>query len=282
MWYAYAKGSWNPIEPPLRATLFGDGVFETIHIYHHVPLFIEKHIARLAEGLTVLGLIPPLSVEEIAGQVMEIANLHPYARLKVIAYRKGEGTYTPPTSEAGVVMGIFPYAERGSFPLASPVVVGIYPFPVNVSMPWSRFKTLSALRYVQAAAYAKEQGYADVILLSTSGYLSETSRANLFFWDGQTLSTPSLSTGCVEGVFQQAIRQIAREDGIPFQEVLITLDELAPMREIFSTNVMQGIQPITAVLQEGRSLYHAPRDFGLAGYLALRVNRLLGSAMTNQ
>ncbi|MDW8236581.1 MAG: aminotransferase class IV [Bacteroidia bacterium] len=281
MWYAYANGSWSPIESLHRATLFGDGVFETIHIYQHKPLFIESHIARLAQALSILDLVPALSMEDIVARTAEIANLYPYARLKIVVYRKGEGAYTPLTAEAAVVIGVFPYSAGGDFPLFPPAIMGIYPFPVNAFVPWSRFKTLSALRYVRASAYAQAQGYADAVLLSVEGYLSETSRANLFFWDGQTLYTPPLSTGCVEGVLRRVIQRLAKESGIPTQEILISPDALPSMKAIFSTNVMQGIQPITAILHEGRLLYRASEDLGPVRYLAQGLSKLLGSAMTD-
>lgn len=281
MWYAYVNGSWNLTEPLSRAALFGDGVFETIHIYHGTTLFIREHLARLAEALPVLDLTLPISMQDLADALIEKAALYPYARLKVIVYRKGEGAYTPLTSEAAILMSITPYAGNRSFPEASPAAAIVYPFPVNVWAPWSRFKTLSALRYVQAAAYAKAQGYADALMLSADGYLSETSRANLFFWDGEMLHIPPLRTGCVEGILQRFIRQIASQEGIPLQETLLTPNKLSSMKEIFSTNVMQGIQPITSIFHGNRSLWQADKDFPIARYLALRLKDLLRNAITD-
>lgn len=282
MWYAYVNGAWNLAEPLSRAALFGDGVFETIHIYRHVALFVQEHLARLSEALFVLNLTPPLSMQELAEAVKEKAALYPYARLKIVMYRKGEGAYTPSTSEAGIVIGITPYTRVEDFPWASPASVVVYPFPVNMRMPWSRFKTLSALRYVQAAAYAKAQGYADALLLSVEGYLSETSRANLFFWDGEVLHTPPLSTGCVEGVLQRFIRRLANQERIPLQETLLIPNKLASIKEVFSTNVMQGIQPIRAILHENQRLWQADEDFPLARSLAFRLKELLRHAVTDE
>nr|BAL57465.1 4-amino-4-deoxychorismate lyase [uncultured Bacteroidetes bacterium] len=181
----------------------------------------------------------------------------PAARIKAIFAREGEGPYTPTTSRAYVSLSILPH-EPKNFPLGSPQRLTRFPVQFLVETPWSAYKTLSSLGYVQAAAYAAIQRCGDALLLSAHGYLAETSRANLFFWTGEKLCTPSLQTGCIAGVFRQQVLRLARQLGIPTEEGLYSLDALLNAQEAFTTNVIQGIVPVLGIQATGISFRTGP------------------------
>lgn len=252
MWYLYVSGSWIETAAPTRAECFGDGAFETIHVWKGHPLFLSEHLRRLRDAAYALSLRLPLPVEELSKVVIEQARLHHHARLKILLYRKGEGTYTPPTTEGQIRIGVTELPPT-PFPLGKPQRVVIFPTGFTVATPWSGYKLLSAVSYVQAAAYAQAQAADDAIVLSAEGYLAETSRANLFFWDGEKLCTPALRTGCVRGILRTQVLQAARELHLPIAEGLYTPQALLEAHEAFTTNVIQGIVPILGVRDSGKT-----------------------------
>ncbi|GIV23656.1 MAG: aminotransferase class IV [Bacteroidia bacterium] len=257
MWLHYVNGSWQETLPPGRGSLFGDGVFETLHIYRGKVLFLTDHLRRLRQALQTLHLNLPFPIEALAAQVQALAAPFERARLKLIVQRAGEGTYMPPSTAGEVWAFLQPLADA-LFPLGPAQRVVVFPTPFLTYTPWSRYKTLSALGYVQAAAYAQAHRCDDALVLSTDGGLAETTRANLFFWDGAVLRTPSLRSGCIAGILRTHILRLAATSGIPTEEGTYPIESLATASEVFTTNVLQGIRPVLGVIGQGSSFRTGP------------------------
>lgn len=62
----------------------------------------------------------------------------------------------------------------------------------------------------------------DVIGINDQGFVTETSRFNLFFYDGHKFFTPTLQSGCLKGVFREHCLQ---NDGVFFQGFRMPLVE---------------------------------------------------------
>lgn len=261
---------------PDRGISFGDGVFETIRVEGGQILFWEAHRDRLTAALQTLDLCLPCSWADIIKQAHFMAARCPYGRLKVLVIRAGEGAYTPPTQEALLWLSLQQVPENPHYPLGPEQRLVLYPYARLVESPWSRFKTLSALPYVQAARYAAKKGFTDAILLSAEGYLAETSRANLFWYDGKYLYTPPLSTGAVQGILRGQILASARQLHIPAQESLAMPEALLTAQEVFTTNVIQGIAPVKQVKLSDRfeRSYPAPE---LLPHLASQLQKVIFS-----
>ena len=86
----------------------------------------------------------------------------------------------------------------------------------------------------------------DILGLNDQMMVTETSRFNLFVFDGQQFFTPSLESGCLRGVFRE---HCFLDDGIMYQdfkypllEKNFSLDELKNY-QIFVGNSLQGLLP---------------------------------------
>lgn len=84
----------------------------------------------------------------------------------------------------------------------------------------------------------------DILGINEQGIVTETSRYNLFIFDGEQFYTPSLESGCLRGVFRE---NCFLEDGIIFQDVKYPLlekdfylDELKSV-QLFVGNSIQGL-----------------------------------------
>ncbi len=201
-----------------------------------------------------MGLRLPCAWEEIACQARLLAPRFQQGRLKILLIRAGQGAYTPLTDETKLWVIAQSIPENPHYPHGVEQRLLLYPHPLLIETPWSRFKTLSALHYVQAARYAAERGFTDAILLSAEGYLAETSRANLFWYDEKALHTPPPATGAVAGILQQIVKTTAQTLGIPVQETLATPEALLDAQEVFITNVIQGLTPVRELtLSDGQT-----------------------------
>ena len=82
--------------------------------------------------------------------------------------------------------------------------------------------------------------------MNDSKNVVEAIQGNLFMLTGNKLITPPVSEGCLNGVMRKQILELAKKmvDLEVIEEVISPFD-LQKADELFVTNVIKGIQPIT-------------------------------------
>ena len=97
-----------------------------------------------------------------------------------------------------------------------------------------------------ASIYAYENGLDNCLLLNTDKNVVEASNGNLFLVNGKIIKTPPLEDGCLKGVMRKQLIQLLKGSAdYDFLEASISAFELQKADEVFVTNVIQGIQPIS-------------------------------------
>lgn len=245
-----------------RAFQYGDGLFETIRYEQSHVWFWPDHYARLTAGLKALHLTLPadLNEEAIYQQIINLLKANNLisqpARIKIQVWRQTGGLYTPTTNNANILITARPGQP---FALTERQTVGIYEDVRLHASPYSAFKTLSSLSYVMAGIAKKERDLDDVILLNVdpANYLAECSASNLFWFAKGILYTPTIETGCVEGIMRQQILRRATTVGQPVNIGFHRLASLSSAEAVFCCNV-NGIQWIRSI--EGIGQYPAGHD----------------------
>jgi branched-chain amino acid aminotransferase len=84
------------------------------------------------------------------------------------------------------------------------------------------------------------------LLLNDSKNVVEAIQGNLFMLVGNKLITPPVSEGCLNGVMRKQVLAFAKKmDNLEVVEEAISPFDLQKADELFVTNVIKGIQPIT-------------------------------------
>jgi branched-chain amino acid aminotransferase len=91
---------------------------------------------------------------------------------------------------------------------------------------------------------ATEEGYDEAMLLDASGFVSEGAGENLFVVKGDTVYTPDLSAGALNGITRNTVFHICRDLGLPLVEKRITRDEIYICDEAFFTGTAAEVTPI--------------------------------------
>ena len=86
-----------------------------------------------------------------------------------------------------------------------------------------------------------------LLLTDDTGELLETDRANVFAVVDGVLLTPPADGRLLPGTTRAAIIQAARDSGIKVGFKPLTLDQLQAASEVFVTNAVAGVLPVTAV-----------------------------------
>lgn len=230
--------------------LFGWGIFETMRAYKGFVYRISDHIKRLASSASFLRIPLPCPEEEISQivyQTLKINNLQD-AYIKIIL---SGGTYSgklsvPSTEYTFIVMSrpiiLFPenwYKEGISVTFSS--------IRRNSASPLYQHKTLNFLENILAKREAEEKGYQEAIFLNTQGYLTEGSVTNIFLVKRRKLFTPSVDCGLLPGITRQAVFEICSHLGIPFAEGKFKPKDIWDADEIFLTNSIREILPVTRI-----------------------------------
>jgi branched-chain amino acid aminotransferase len=100
---------------------------------------------------------------------------------------------------------------------------------------------------VLAKVEAAQNGFDEAIFLDQRGFVSEGSGENIFIVKKETIHTPPLSAGILEGITRDTLCTIALDQGLKLQERDIARGELYTCDEAFFTGTATGILPILSI-----------------------------------
>lgn len=253
-----------------RAFCYGDGLFETIVTGPGRIDLVKAHLQRLTKGCQALGIeLPALLTEAFirasVTQLSEENGISGKVRTKLIVWRNEGGLYSPENSSASFYLE----CKESQRPMIQELdKIGISRNFHNQYSPISFAKTTNALHYVMAGNEMKEQGWDDIILTDVHGNISETHISNIFWLLNDEFYTPSLKTGCIEGVMRNHLVDGLRELGHQVKEVEMKATKLRDAQMLFSTNT-SGISIFKSMIGEGDLNYSPPKPEILSAFKQL-------------
>ena len=236
-----------------RGLAYGDALFETLKTLNGKILFWEDHYFRLMASMRILRMEIPMAFtpEFLESQILELlskqeSNSNSY-RVKFTVFRKEGGFYAPLTNDVSYF--ITAQALDADLYLLNSSTYKVELFKDFYVTPGllSTLKTNNKVLNVLGSVYAKENKYQNCLLLNTNKNIVEALNGNLFLVKGNAIKTPPLEDGCLKGIMRKQVIEIIKQ--IPdyeFEETSISPFELQKADELFVTNVIQGLQPITA------------------------------------
>ena len=234
-----------------RGFLFGDSVFETIKVLDNKVLFLEDHYFRLMASMRICRMEIPmnLTMEYFESQIInliEVLTPSKSFRVRFSVYRNAEGFYLPKSREVQFIITATPL-ENDLYKIDERnYEVELYKdFYVSKQL-LSSLKTNNKMLQVMGSIFANENGYNNCLVVNEDKNVVEALQSNLFMKTGNVVITPPVSDGCLNGVMRKQILEILKKiEGIEVKETSISPFDLQKADELFLTNVISGIQPIT-------------------------------------
>ncbi|WP_222983969.1 aminotransferase class IV [Flagellimonas meishanensis] len=235
-----------------RGLKYGDGLFETMRCIHGKIFFWEDHYFRLMASMRILRMEIPMTftLEFLEEQILQTVKANGLgdsaARVRLTVFRKSGGLYRPETNDIAYILECHELdAPFYLIPETHCQVELFKDFYVNRDM-LSNLKTTNKLLNVVASVYAQENGYDNCLLINTEKQVVEAINGNLFLVKDSTIKTPPLMDGCLDGIIRKKLKEIiTKMEEIDFQESSISPFELQQADELFITNSIVGILPIT-------------------------------------
>jgi branched-chain amino acid aminotransferase len=234
-----------------RAFLYGDGVFETVKIIDGKILFSEDHYFRLMSSMRVVRMEIPMdfTLEYFEKQILALAKANDCsssARARITVYRNEGGFYLPQNRNISFLITAMPL-ESTIYKIGKEVYeVDLYKDFYITAQLLSSIKTTNKIINITGSIFADENGLDNCLLLNDSKNVVEALQGNLFMLMENRLITPPVSEGCLNGIMRKHVMALARKmENIEVIEELISPFDLQKADELFVTNVIMGIQPIT-------------------------------------
>ena len=236
-----------------RGLAYGDALFETMKTLNGKILFWEDHYFRLMASMRILRMEIPMAFtpEFLEAQILELLTYHSSDsdsfRIKFMVFRNEGGFYTPQTNDVTYFISVNSLdADLYLLDTTEYKVELFKDFYVTPGL-LSTLKTNNKVLNVLGSVYAKENQYDNCLLLNTNKSIVEALNGNLFLVKGNSIKTPPLEDGCLKGIMRkQVLETLKKIPDLECVEASISPFELQKADELFVTNVIQGIQPITA------------------------------------
>ena len=234
-----------------RSFLYGDGVFETVKIVADKILFVEDHYFRLMASMRVVRMEIPMNftLEYFEEQILVALkgnNLSGAVRARITVYRNDGGYYLPKTNAVSFLIEVLSIDNALYRIDKTTYEVDLYKDFYVAKQLLSSIKTTNKIINITGSIFAKENGLDNCLLLNDSKNVIEALQGNIFMVMDGKLITPPVSEGCLNGVMRKQILSLAKKiENLEVLEQPISPFDLQKAEELFITNVIKGIQPIT-------------------------------------
>ncbi len=272
---AYVNGRYLPHEHAQvsiedRGFQFADGVYEVCEVRGGHLVDERRHMARLDRSLSELRIARPMSAAALAVVMRETVRRN----------RVRDGiVYLQITR--GVSRRDFPFPPRGTQPsvvvtarsndlerLERAAAEGIAVITVP-DIRWQRvdIKSVALLPNVLAKQAAREQGAREAWLVDAQGRVTEGGSSNAWIVsrDGMLVTHP-LGRDILPGITRSVVIEVAKAQGLAFEERAFTVEEAYAAREAFVTSASQIVMPVISI--DGR-----PVANGAPGLVASALRR---------
>lgn len=231
-----------------RGFTLGHGLFETMLVKKEAFPALDYHWHRLETSAPLIGITLPFSKRELVEMLSTLIkknNLHEKTAGARVTVTHGESSrgilpITPPSPN--FLISVFEYSPiiKSDF---SALIVNTRK---NEHTLAARIKSISYLDNILAKQEAINQGYDEAILLNTASNVADGAIANVFMVKNGQIYTPKITDGALPGVVRSILLKEFRAE-FSIVEKSISMDELLQADEVFLTNALMGVQPVSRI-----------------------------------
>ncbi len=231
-----------------RAFQYGDGIFETMICKNNTINYFSDHFARLQKSMETMDLTNDIcsNETELKDLIFELIKRNEYGsdvRIKLMVHRNWGGLYAPESSTGVLTILTKEHVKNN---LQSKEYVVFSDDVRNHYHKGSMYKLLSSGRYVLAGLEMKRRKAKDIIITDIDGNISECLQANIFWIKNNTVYTPGIETGCIDGIMRKQIQNYCAVNNIAFKTGFYNITELEKSDIIFAGNVA-GLTPFAQI-----------------------------------
>jgi branched-chain amino acid aminotransferase len=232
--------------------LYGDGVFEGMRSYGGKVFRLEQHLDRLWNSAKAIALEIPMSRPAMAKAINDTLATNQitdgYIRL-VVTRGAGELGLDPNrTSNPQVIIitdHIKMYPEelyQNGLQIVTASTARNHPAALS-----PRIKSLNYLNNILAKIEGLQAGCIEALMLNHKGEVAECTGDNIFVVRNNTVLTPPLDAGILEGITRDTVIELGRKAGYEVRETALTRHDVYVADECFLTGSAAEVIPVVKV-----------------------------------
>ncbi|MZQ97942.1 MAG: hypothetical protein GT601_09695 [Acidaminobacter sp.] len=228
VYYAYDLEEW-----PFQ----GKTIYEVIRIMAGKPLFMEEHLERLKQSGLTLGM-PMEGIEAAVAEDMKQVVAHCEIKdnnLKIVAGYLESGAFS---------YVVFPV--KSFYPPKDYYENGVKTVLMHVERENPNAKVINTELSTKVDNLRETTDIFEGLLVDSEGRITEGSRSNVFFVQGDRLLTPR-SNHVLLGITRQKLLAAIEELGIAFEEAEIRASEAYLYDACFITGTSIGLLPVAQI-----------------------------------
>lgn len=256
------------LSPGQAGVICGWGLFTTLRIVDGEAFAFERHWRRLEKDAAMVRMPMPYAGPRVRVNLQEVIRANGVtegcARIYLVYNQVGFWRSEEAMPEVDLVIYTAPLPAY-----REPVRLALREHGRHAASPLAGVKTISWLTNVWSVAEAQKEGFDEVILLNERGEVAECTAANVYMVKGETILTPPLSSGCLEGVTRGVLFEIAGEAGVSVKEQVLRPEDLYGADEVFISSTNRNVIGVGEIA--GHALAPAP------GPVTKRVDEAFGA-----
>ncbi|MGY3900934.1 aminodeoxychorismate lyase [Aeromonas lusitana] len=231
-----------------RGLAYGDGHFTTMQVKQGQVVWWPDHLTRLQHASTRLG-FAAVPWDLLSEEVAQLAAGQAQAVVKVMLTRGsgGRGYDAAGCDSPTRIVSLADYPAHYPSWQQDGIAALVCRQHLGDAPMLAGLKTLGRLEQVLLKSELAARGGVEGIVLNSRGFLVEGVSANLFWRRGKTVFTPDLSHGGVEGIMRKRVILMLKQMGIELRVVEAPLESLWQAEEVWLTNTLMGIVPVTGI-----------------------------------
>jgi branched-subunit amino acid aminotransferase/4-amino-4-deoxychorismate lyase len=235
------------LSPVNRGLMYGDGCFDTLRAYKGKFLLLEQHYKMLSLALEYLGMKEPFGETQFREYILTTLEANGAEEKEVVVrtqcWREGGRGYKTDAASCSWMISLseLPALET-EYSLATVTTNAIPNEALN-----RHLKLSNGLNYIMATREASTKGAADALMLTTEGYVSETTIANLFWIKGDTIYTPSAKCDLYPGLTRELLKVLIKGTDMTLEEGEFRVKDILNADFVFGSNSIREVFPIQSI-----------------------------------
>jgi branched-chain amino acid aminotransferase len=256
--------------------LYGAGLFETMRSCNGVVFALKDHLDRLFTSAVALSINNHYNKEYLTDAICKVlkANKLADARLR-LTLTSGPMATSEEQRKATLLITATKLQPYPAEYYKKGVMVILSPSRQNIFEPTCGHKTTSYFSRMIMLNNAHQKRAAEALWFTTDNRLAEGCVSNVFLVKDSVVYTPSVETPVLAGIARKTVCKIASTNSIQLVEKDLNIDDVLGADEIFLTNIIMQIMPVTSVEK------HTVGD-GEVGVMTKRLQISFNEVVENQ
>ena len=263
----YVPGAEAMVSVEDRGYQFADGVYEVCEVRGGRLVDERRHMARLERSLNELRIARPMPAAALSVVLHETVRRNRVQDgIVYVQITRGAAPRDFPFPAAGTRPSVVALARASNTARLEQLATDGVAVVTVPDIRWGRvdIKTVALLPNVLAKQAAREQGAREAWLVDAQGRVTEGASSNAWIVSREgTLVTRPLGHDILPGITRSVVIEVAKAEGLTFEERAFTVEEAYSAREAFITSASQIVLPVVRI--DGRPVGNGAPGLVAAG-----------------